>query len=368
MTTESSTDSQGPLAGIRVVELAGIGPGPHAAMILADLGADVVCVRRPGFSSGPLGDSNPQLRGRRIVDADIKTEEGLAEILDLVDRADVLIEGFRPGVTERLGIGPATVLARNPGLIYGRMTGWGQEGPRHDQAGHDINYLAITGLLNAVGPADHKPVPPLNLVGDFGGGSMFLLVGILAALHERNSSGRGQIIDAAMVDGAPMLGHMVWALRSAGQWSDSRGSNLLDGGAPFYDTYECADRKFMAVGAIEPQFFAALLEGLGLDPNTLPAQHHRASWEELRAAIGERFLARSRDEWTQLFAGVDACVTPVLDFDEAAVDEHMQSREVFHEIGGVAQPAPAPRFSRSITPIPTPPPSSPVKIASIWRD
>ncbi|WP_302674454.1 CaiB/BaiF CoA transferase family protein [Rhodococcus pyridinivorans] len=357
----------GPLAGVRVVELAGIGPGPHAAMILADLGAEVACVRRPDYDFGPGGPQNPQFRGRILVEADLKDPEGKESILALIDRADILIEGFRPGVAERLGLGPDDVLSRNPGMIYGRMTGWGQDGPLSLRAGHDINYIALTGLLHAVGRAGERPLPPLNLLGDFGGGSMFLIVGILAALHERNRSGHGQVIDAAMVDGAPMLGHLLWALRSAGQWSDARGTNLLDGGAPFYDTYECADGKYVAVGALEAEFYHQMIVGLGLSPDLLPQQHDRSRWGELRTLFEERFAMKTRDEWTAVFEGTDACVTPVLDFAEAPEHPHMSSRSVFQELDGVVQPAPAPRFSRTPARRPAPPPEQASAASELWK-
>lgn len=264
----------GPLSGLRVVELAGIGPGPHAAMILGDLGADVVRIDRPSSVDGISRDA--MLRNRRIVTADLKSDQGLELALKLIAKADVLIEGYRPGVTERLGLGPEECAKVNDRLIYARMTGWGQTGPRSQQAGHDINYISLNGILHAIGRGDERPVPPLNLVGDFGGGSMFLLVGILAALWERQSSGKGQVVDAAMVDGSSVLIQMMWAMRATGMWTDTRGANMLDGGAPYYDTYECADGRYVAVGAIEPQFYAAMLAGLGLDAAELPPQNDRA--------------------------------------------------------------------------------------------
>ena len=348
----------GPLHGLRVVELAGIGPGPHAAMILADLGADVVRVERP---SGGLdltgGKPDHLLRGRRSVAADLKTPEGHELVLRLVERADVLVEGYRPGVAERLGIGPADCHARNPRLVYGRMTGWGQDGPMANRAGHDINYISITGILHAIGRADERPVPPLNLVGDFGGGSMLLLTGILSALWERERSGAGQVVDAAMVDGASLLAQLVWALRGRGLWSDDRGANLLDGGAPFYDIYLCADGRHVAVGALEPQFYRQLLAGLELDPADLPEQSDKAGWPVLRAKISAAFLTRGRDEWAKVFADTDACVTPVLTFGEAIDHPHLAARGDFLDIDGVPQPAPAPRFSRTAPDTPTAPPT-----------
>ncbi|MEV5003960.1 CaiB/BaiF CoA transferase family protein [Nocardioides sp. LML1-1-1.1] len=338
----------GPLDGIRVVELAGIGPGPHACMLLGDLGADVVRVERPGDRPGEGPDtSDLALRGRTIVQADLKDHDDLAQVLDLVARADVLIEGFRPGVAERLGLGPEECVARNPGLVYGRMTGFGQSGPRAQMAGHDINYISITGILDSIGPAGHKPVPPLNLVGDFGGGSMFLVVGVLAALVERRTSGRGQVIDAAMVDGASALAQMQWSFRSLGMWQAGRGVNLLDGSHPFYDTYECADGRFMAVGSLEPQFYALLIQGLGIDPSDWGDQWNRSRWASHRAELAARFKAHDRDHWVGVFDGTDACVTPVLSWDEAARDPHLAARGTIVTIDGVDQAAPAPRFSRT---------------------
>jgi alpha-methylacyl-CoA racemase len=340
----------GPLDGVRVVELAGIGPGPHAAMMLADLGADVVLVQRPAAAAllglGPSAD--PTNRGRRLVAADLKSEQGRAAVLDLIAKADVLVEGFRPGVTERLGLGPDVCLERNPRLVYARMTGWGQDGPWASKAGHDINYLSITGALHAMGRAGQPPAPPLNLVADFGGGSMLLVVGVLAALVERGSSGRGQVVDAAMVDGVSSLLQLVWGLLAAGIWTDERSVNLLDGGAPFYDTYACADGGFVAVGALEPQFYAALLDGLGLSGEDLPGQHDRSGWPVLRTRFGEAFASRTRDEWAAAFEGTDACVTPVLSFTEAPAHPHLAARHTLVESGGVTQAAPAPRFSRSV--------------------
>lgn len=344
----------GPLRGLRVVELAGIGPGPHAAMILADLGADVVRIDRPGgLRLGDPARPDPTLRGRRRVAADLKDPAGRETVLRLVERADVLLEGYRPGVTERLGVGPEPCHARNPKLIYGRMTGWGQDGPLARRAGHDINYISVTGVLHAIGRAGERPVPPLNLVGDFGGGSMLLVVGVLGALWEAQRSGRGQVVDAAMIDGASLLSQMFWGLLGDRMWVDERESNLLDGGAPFYDTYTCADGRHVAVGAIEPQFYAALLAGLGLaDRADLPEQHDREHWPLLRARFTETFARRTRDEWAAVFAATDACVTPVLAFGEVAAHPHVAARGTIVERGGVAQVAPAPRFSRTPAEIP----------------
>ncbi|MGW5452208.1 CaiB/BaiF CoA transferase family protein [Nocardia sp. NPDC003979] len=359
-----STTGQGPLAGIKVIELAGIGPGPHAALLLADLGADVVRVQRPRQLPGFL--ERPQWRGRTIVEADLKKPEDVAKVLDLVEKADVLLEGFRPGVTERMGLGPDDALARNPRLIYGRMTGWGQYGPMADRAGHDINYISLTGVLNAIGRKGERPVPPLNMVGDFGGGSMFLVTGVLAALVERATSGKGQVIDAAMVDGALALSHFVWGMRGVGLWSDERGENLLDTGMAFYDTYETADGKYMAVGAIEPQFYEQLLAGLGIDPEGLPQQLDPDGQEQLRKLFTEKFKTKTRDEWTAIFEGTDACTTPVLTFTEATENEHIRAREGLIEIEDVVQHAPAPRFSRTQGGTPTPPPSAATPIEDVW--
>jgi len=346
----------GPLSGLKVVELAGIGPGPHACMVLADLGADVVRVERPAGSLDLTGGKpDPLLRGRRSVAADLKTEAGRELVLRLAAKADVLVEGLRPGVAERLGVGPEACAERNPRLVYGRMTGWGQDGPLAKRAGHDINYLSLTGVLHAIGRAGERPVPPLNLVGDFGGGSMFLVAGVLAALWERERTGLGQVVDAAMVDGAGVLAQMMWALRGLGSWADERGTNLLDGGAPFYDTYVCADGRYVAVGALEPQFYAAFLAGLGLSAEDLPPQLDRDGWPTLRATFTRAFLGRTRDEWAKLFDGTDACVTPVLAPDEVAAHPHIAARDGMVEIDGIVQPAPAPRFSRSGTDLPSPP-------------
>ncbi|MBI3227018.1 MAG: CoA transferase [Mycolicibacterium cosmeticum] len=344
----------GPLHGLRVVELAGIGPGPHAAMILGDLGADVVRVDRPSASNSPAKDA--MLRNRRSVTADLKSAEGKKFVLDLVAKADVLIEGFRPGVTERLGLGPEDCAKVNEKLVYARMTGWGQDGPRALQAGHDINYISLNGVLHAIGRKGEKPVPPLNLAGDFGGGSMFLLLGILSALWERQTSGKGQVVDAAMIDGSSVLIQMMWSFRAQGLWNDVRGANMLDTGAPYYDTYETADGKYFAIGAIEPQFYAELVAKLGLDAAGLPEQNDMARWEELRVAFTEVFKTKDRDEWAQIFAGSDACATPVLAFGEVLSEPHIADRDTFYETGSGLQPAPAPRFSRSAPGQPTPPP------------
>lgn len=337
--------SSGPLAGVRVIELGGIGPGPHAAMMLADLGADVVRVRRPGGLQMPAENVDLLHRGKRVVDLDVKSEPH--KLLDLAARADVLLDCFRPGTCERLGIGPQECAAVNPRLIFARITGWGQEGPLAQTAGHDINYLSQTGALSAIGYRDRPPVAPLNLVADFGGGSMLVLVGIVTALFEREKSGAGQVIDAAMVDGVSVLAQMMWTMKATGSLRDQRESFLLDGGAPFYRVYETADGGHMAVGSIEPQFFAALLAGLGVRADELPAQFDRDRWPELRAVFEARFAARTRADWTATFAGTDACVTPVLNWAEAGESEHLRSRGTLVDRDGVRQAAPAPRFSRT---------------------
>ncbi len=354
--------STGPLRGLRVVELGGIGPVPHTAMVLGDLGADVVRIQRPGGFALTDPDRDHLLRSRRTHALDLKSPDDRDRVLDLAGHADVLLEGFRPGVAERLGLGPDELRARNPRLVYGRMTGWGRGGPFSDAVGHDINYIAANGTLHAIGPAGGPPVPPLNLVGDFGGGSMLLLAGVLAALWERQRSGHGQVVDAAMVDGSALLMQAIWAWRGTGQWSDEREANLLDGAAPYYRCYRCADGRFVAVGAIEPAFYADLLKGLGLVGADLPDQDDRAGWPALRERFAAEFAARPRDEWAATFADLDACVTPVLTFDEAAAHPHAAARSAFVELDGITQPAPAPRFSRSVPPTPAPPrPPTPVE-------
>jgi alpha-methylacyl-CoA racemase len=337
----------GPLTGLRVVELAGLGPAPYACMLLAELGADVVRIDRPGAASLIVDPEKDALnRSRPSVAVDLKSPGGRDVLLRLLDDADVLVEGLRPGVLERLGVGPDEALARNPRLVFARMTGWGQEGPLAERAGHDINYLGLTGALHAIGTAD-KPAVPLNIGADFGGGSMFLLVGILAALFERGTSGRGQVVDAAMVDGASSLVTMIYGMLGAGLWQDRRAANLLDGGAPFYDTYACADGRHVAVGALEPQFYAAFVEGLGLTGALPGGQYDLAHWPEHRRRFAEAFATRTRDEWADVFAGTDACVTPVLGLREAPVHPHLAARGTFVEQDGASLPGPAPRFSRT---------------------
>ncbi|OBA85738.1 carnitine dehydratase [Mycolicibacterium elephantis] len=355
--------NSGPLAGVKVIELGGIGPGPHAAMMLADLGADVVRVRRPGGLQMPAENVDLLHRGKRVVDLDVKKDPGA--LLDIAAKADVLIDAFRPGTCERLGIGPDECAAVNPRLIFARITGWGQHGPLAHTAGHDINYLSQTGVLSAIGFRDRPPVAPLNLVADFGGGSMLVLVGIVSALYERERSGKGQVIDAAMVDGVSLLAQIAWTMKSTGTLRDERESFLLDGGAPFYRTYETADGKYMAVGAIEPQFFAQLLDGLGLTPDDVPNQLDVAAFPDMRKLFAERFASKTRDEWTEIFAGTDACVTPVLTWSEAAQNDHLRARSTLVQANGVDQAAPAPRFSRTPAPPVGPPPQATTPIDEI---
>ncbi|MDX5578033.1 CaiB/BaiF CoA-transferase family protein, partial [Streptomyces sp. ID01-9D] len=336
---------RGPLTGVRVVELAGIGPGPFAAMLLADLGADVVRVDRPGGAGlgiDPAYDLTN--RNKRSVLLDLKSDGGPARVLDLVERADILIEGYRPGVAERLGVGPEPCLARNPKLVYGRMTGWGQDGPLAERAGHDIAYLALTGTLSMIGRPDEPPTVPANLVGDYAGGSLYLVVGVLAALQHARAHGEGQVVDAAIVDGAAHLASMIHGMLAAGSWQDRRGANLLDGGCPFYGTYATSDGGHMAVGPLEGRFYAEFADLLGI-ADDFPDRWDLARWDELRAAVTERFLTRTRAEWTEVFAGTDACVAPVLSLTEAPHHPHLVARSTFVEHSGITQPAPAPRFS-----------------------
>jgi alpha-methylacyl-CoA racemase len=348
----------GPLQGIQVVEMQGIGPGPFAGMVLADLGAEVVRIDRAqnvrgGDPARPPADL--LARGRRSVGVDLKQREGVETALRLIERADVLIEGFRPGVMERLGLGPEVCLARSPRLVYGRMTGWGQQGPIAHAAGHDINYIALTGALGAIGRRGEAPVPPLNLVGDFGGGGMLLVVGVLGALVERARSGKGQVVDAAMTDGSALLMTIIFGMLPTGVWSDERGTNLLDSGSHFYDAYQTKDGKYVSIGSIEPQFYAELLEKTGLDKEVLPGQMDRARWPEMKRRIAALFKTRTRDEWTALMEGSDVCFAPVLSLREAFEHPHNRARETFVEVAGVKQPAPAPRFSRTPGQIRRPP-------------
>lgn len=352
----------GPLSGIKVIELAGIGPGPFCGMMLGDMGADVIRVERMGVPLERDPRKDPLLRNRRSVSLNLKHEEGVEAALRLISTADVLIEGYRPGVTERLGLGPETCLARNPRLVYGRMTGWGQEGPLAPVAGHDINYVALSGALHLIGSPNGKPIPPVNLLGDFGGGGMLLLSGVLAALLEARKSGKGQVVDAAIVDGTVAMLAMMFGIRADGYFRDATGENTLAGGAPFYDTYETRDHKYISIGALEPQFYALLLEKLGLDLPALrglgiatvrdPAA--RARWPQLRETLTQVFKTRTRDEWQEILEGTDVCFSPVLTLEEAAHHPHNAARDTHIDVGGVVQNAPAPRFSRTSNSAPLP--------------
>ncbi|RZV45279.1 MAG: CoA transferase [Acidimicrobiia bacterium] len=344
----------GPLAGLKVIELGGIGPVPFAAMLLADMGATVIRVDRVGEVGTGDRATDPLLRNRQSVAVNLKDPDGAAVILRMVARADALIEGFRPGVAERLGLGPPECLETNPALVYGRMTGWGQEGPLAASAGHDLNYLALAGVLGMIGPAGGAPTVPLNLIADFGGGGMLLALGVLGAVLESRSSGRGQVVDAAMVDGAALLSTMIHGFRAQGLWTDERGANLLDGGAPFYGVYETADGEFLTIAPIEPAFFGELVERVGLT-GEVPDQFDQSGWPELRRRLEEAFAARTLAEWQEALEGTDVCFAPVLSVDEAAAHPHNLARETFIKVAGVLQPAPAPRFSRTSTDDPVPP-------------
>lgn len=368
-TSTAATTRNGPLTGVRVVELAGIGPGPFAAMTLADLGADVVRIDRPG-GAGLAIDPAYDLtnRNKRSVLIDLKAPDGPARVLDLVERADILIEGYRPGVAERIGVGPDVCLARNPRLVYGRMTGWGQQGPLADRAGHDVGYLAVTGTLGMIGKPDEPPTVPANLVGDYAGGSLYLVIGVLAALqHARSEGGAGQVVDAAIVDGAAHLATMIHGMMAAGGWQDRRGANLLDGGCPFYGCYETSDGEYMAVGALEQRFYDEFTELLGLGDEA-PARKEFDRWDELRAAVAARFLTRTRAEWTAVFDGSDACVAPVLSLREAPAHPHLAARATFVDHGGITQPAPAPRFSATPGAVRTGPAMPGADTAAVARD
>jgi len=340
----------GPLAGLRILELEAVGPVPFCGMMLSDMGADVLLVDRtddPRLGFGRERWYDIMLRGRRSVTLDLKSAQGVEALLTLAEKADALIEGFRPGVMERLGLAPDRLLARNPRLILGRMTGWGQTGPLAPRAGHDIDYIAQSGVLHAIGHEHDRPVPPLNLVGDFGGGGMMLAFGVVCALLEARQSGRGQVVDAAMVEGAGLLSTMMWGMRAAGHWRDERGVNVLDSGAPWYDTYETSDGKHFAVGAIEPKFYTELLDQLGLKHEALPPQHDRDGWPLLREKFAQAFASRTRAQWQSVFATSDACAAPVLSFAEAAAHPHAIARGAHATVDGIVQPAPAPRFSRT---------------------
>jgi alpha-methylacyl-CoA racemase len=348
----------GPLSGVRVIEIAGIGPGPFCAMMLADMGADVVRVDRAQQVTGDFDRPNLEVlnRGRRSVGVDLKHPDGAATVLRLAESADALIEGFRPGVAERLGIGPEPCHERNPALVYGRMTGWGQDGPYAQAAGHDINYIALAGALAHFGRAGDKPTPPINLVGDFGGGGMLLAFGVVCGILEARASGRGQVVDAAMVDGSAILMSMMWGLRAMGVWNEARGVNALDTGAPFYDTYECADGAFIAIGSLEPQFFAEMLERTGMAGDELGAQMDSAGWPAMRERFTEVFKSKTRDEWCEILEGTDACFAPVLTMSEAVSHPHLVARGTLVHRDGADQPAPAPRFSRTAPEIQRPAP------------
>ncbi len=347
----------GPLAGLKIVEMVGIGPGPFCAMMFADMGAEVIRIDKkpkPGSKSLPV-KFDISARGRRSLALDLKQPRGRAVALKLIAQADALIEGFRPGVMERIGLGPDVCLQENPRLVYGRMTGWGQTGPMSQAAGHDINYIALTGALHAMGRPDEPPAPPLNLVGDFGGGAMMLAFGMVCALLEAKNSGKGQVIDAAMTDGAALLSAMFYGFKAAGIWSNRRGANLLDGGAHFYDTYTCSDGKFISIGSIEPQFYALLLKLCGIDDPDFDVQMDAKRWPALKAKLAALFKTKTRAQWCDLLEGSDACFAPVLDLDEAPLHPHNQARKTFVEIMGVTQPGPAPRFSRTTAEVSSPP-------------
>jgi alpha-methylacyl-CoA racemase len=361
----------GPLHGLRVIELASIGPGPLCAMLLADLGADVIRIDR--LESSGLGVPMPTRfevngRGRRSAAIDLKPAQGREAVLRLIERADVLVEGFRPGVAERVGLGPADCHARNPRLVYGRMTGFGQQGPLAQAAGHDLNYIALTGALDAIGPAGGAPVPPLNLVGDYGGGALYLAFGLMAALYERQTSGRGQVVDAAMVDGAASLASIFYGLKAAGMWRGPRGTNLLDGGAPFYACYETADGRWVSIAPLEPKFFAELARRIGLPERFVQRQYDQRLWPEMREAIAAIVRTKSRDAWTALLEGSDACFAPVLAIDEAPRHPHAAARGAFVELDGVVQPGPAPRFDRSVPPAPRPVPETGAHTDEVLRE
>ncbi|MFZ5721863.1 MAG: CaiB/BaiF CoA transferase family protein [Pseudomonadota bacterium] len=345
---------QGPLTGLKIVEFAGIGPGPFCGMLLSDLGADVVRIDRKGAGRGAPSDVTS--RGRRSVAMDLKSPDAVEACLKLMEATDGIIEGFRPGVMERLGLGPDVALKRNPKLVYGRMTGWGQTGPWANAAGHDMNYIAITGALHAIGTQD-KPVPPLNLVGDFGGGALYLAFGLLAGVIQARETGKGQVVDCAMSDGAASLMAMFYGFKGAGMWKEERRSNLLDGGAHFYDTYRCSDGKWVSIGSIEPQFYALLLEKTGINDPDFQRQMDRGAWGQLREKLAHVIAQKTRDEWTEIMGGTDVCFAPVLDLDEAPKHPHNVARKTFVEVAGVVQPAPAPRFSETPGAIQGPPPA-----------
>jgi len=345
----------GPLAGVKIIEIAGIGPGPFCGMMLADMGAEVIRVDRASAPTNAPRSNDVLARGRRSIALNLKKPEAVETVLKLCERADAVFEGFRPGVAERLGIGPDACMGRNPKLVYGRMTGWGQDGPMSQAAGHDINYISLSGALHAIGPKGGKPVPPLNLVGDFGGGGMLLAFGMVCALLEASRSGRGQVVDASMVEGSAALMAMIYSFASGGGHSEERGTNMLDGGTHFYDTYETKDGKYISLGSIEPQFYALLIEKAGLDPQKFAPQMDRNKWPELKEELTRVFKTKSRDEWCAIMEGSDVCFAPVLSFREAPSHPHNVARNSFVEINGVMQPAPCPKFSRSAPEQPRPP-------------
>ena len=361
----------GPLAGIKIIEMAGIGPAPFTAMLLSDMGAEIIRVQSKGGKLAvPILNSKFDVlaRGRRSMALDLKKEGAVDTLLKMIESADVVLEGFRPGVMERLGLGPDICLERNPKLVFGRMTGWGQTGPLAQRAGHDINYIALSGVLNAIGRKDTPPPVPLNLIGDFGGGQM-MAFGIVCAILEAQKSGKGQVVDVAMTDSTALMASMLFGFKASGMWSNERDSNLLDGAAHFYDTYECSDGKFMAVGAIEPQFYRQLLEILQIeDDEDFQKQNDPAMWGKLKARLTEIFLTKPRDEWAAMFDGTDACVSPILDWDEAIAHPHNKARETFTEIAGVTQPSPTPKFSRSKPDTPTPPAAKDAHTEEILSD
>jgi alpha-methylacyl-CoA racemase len=360
---QSSTHASGPLAGFRIVEFAGIGPGPFACMMLADMGAEVVTLDRVGAKKNMKSVAG---RGRKVVELDLKDKASIAQVLELLSHADALIEGFRPGVMERLGLGPDVLQVRNPKLVYGRMTGWGQEGPLANAAGHDINYISLTGALAAIGPKE-KPALPLNLVGDFGGGALYLVVGVLAALLEASKSGKGQVVDAAMCDGAASLMSMFFDMTAIGRWVEGRESNFLDGGAHFYGVYECACGNFISIGSIEPQFYALLRQHAGLSEADFDAQMDRKAWPALKEKLVEVFKSKTREDWCKVMEGTDICFAPVLTMAEAPKHPHMAARKIFVERHGVTQPAPAPRFSRTPSAIREPERAEIAALTSEWK-
>ena len=347
----------GPLKGVKIIEFGGIGPGPFCAMMLSDMGADVIRIERKGQLSLTEPKYDVMMRNRRSIGIDLRKPDGVAAVLKMVAQVDALQEGFRPGVMEKLGLGPEVCLGKNPALVYGRMTGWGQEGPLARAAGHDINYISLSGALHTFGEKGQKPVAPLNLVGDFGGGGMLLAFGLVCALFEARNSGRGQVVDAAMVDGSAALMAMIYGLKAAGFWTDERGVNLLDGGAHFYDTYETADGKYISVGAIEPQFYQLLLQHAGIEDPDFKDQLDQKKWPALKEKITDIFKTKSRDEWCQIMEGTDICFAPVLSLDEAPDHPHNRQRNTFVEVEGVIQPAPTPRFSKTPPELQSPPPT-----------